>query len=348
LGALREESARIGGCYCRTFVVDAGFFSSAKRLRLSPGCRVDQSRLRGYYIDFHPKTLSDATWPPPWLQEGYGYVKLAQVALGHFEDYVATGDAASFAFADSACAFLVAAQQPAGTPDEGGWRHGFAFVHRSELRPPWLSAMAQGQAASLLLRVYVETGRGELAESALLAMRPFERSAEQGGVTSTVGTRLFAEEYPTVPGSHVLNGAVFALWGVRDVAETLNEPFVRRLHDDLLEGLVATLPQFDLGNWSRYDLHPQPPVNVASSFYHHLHISQLQALAGLYGDPVFSTFAARFAEYERRPLLRTAAFMRKVAFRLRVPRHKINPPSTVTSSGPNTLKVSSSRPIRRP
>ena len=247
--------------------MDAGFFSSAKRLRLSPGRRVDQSRLRGYYIDFHPKTLSDATWPPPWLQEGYGYVKLAQVALGHFEDYVATGDAASFAFADSACAFLVAAQQPAGTPDEGGWRHGFAFVHRSELRPPWLSAMAQGQAASLLLRVYVETGRGELAESALLAMRPFERSAEQGGVTSTVGTRLFAEEYPTVPGSHVLNGAVFALWGVRDVAETLNEPFVRRLHDDLLEGLVATLPQFDLGNWSRYDLHPQPPVNVASSFY---------------------------------------------------------------------------------
>jgi hypothetical protein len=292
--------------------------------------------------------MSDTTWPPPWLQDGYGYVKLAQLALGHFERYVSTGDPAGLQFADSAAAFLVATQQPAGSVDEGGWRHEFPFAHRLELRPPWLSAMAQGQAASLLLRVYLETGQEELAEAALLAMRPFDRPVDRGGVTSVVGKSLFAEEYPTTPSSHVLNGAVFALWGVRDVAETLDEPTVRKLHDDLLDGLVQTLPRFDLGTWSRYDLYPDPPVNVASSFYHHLHISQLEALASLYGNSVFSMLAAQFGAYERRPALRTAAFVRKAAYRLRVPRRKLEVPSAASSSGPNTLKVSETRPIRRP
>jgi hypothetical protein len=327
--------------------VDAGFFSSAKRLRLLPGRRVDRTRLRGYYIDFHPKTVSDAAWPPSWLREGYGFVKLAQLALGHFERFVATGDGDGLHFADSAAAFLVATQQPPGSADEGGWRHEFPFAHRAELRPPWLSAMAQGQVASLLLRVYLETGQEELAEAALLAMRPFERRVDRGGVTAVVGASLFAEEYPTTPASHVLNGAVFALWGVRDVAETLGDASVRRLHDDLLDGLVTTLPRFDLGMWSRYDLYPDPPVNVASSFYHRLHISQLEALASLYGDPVFSTLAGTFTGYERRPALRTAAFARKVAYRLRVPRRKLEIPPAATSSGPNTLKVSEPRPIRR-
>ena len=328
--------------------MDAGFFSSAKRLRLLPGRQVDRSRLRGYYIDFHPKTVSDAAWPPSWLQDGYGYVKLAQLALGHFERYVSTGDADALHFADSAAAFFVATQQPPGSADEGGWYHEFPFAHRAELRPPWLSAMAQGQAASLLLRVYLETGREELADSALLAMRPFDRRVERGGVTSVIGTSLFAEEYPTIPASHVLNGAVFALWGVRDVAETLQDPSVRRLHDDLFDGLVSTLPRFDLGTWSRYDLYPKPPVNIASSFYHRLHISQLEALASLYGDSIFTTAAERFASYEHRATLRIAAFMRKVAFRLRVPRPKLEIPSSNTSAGPNTLKVSNSEPIRRP
>lgn len=328
--------------------MDAGFFSSAKRLHLLPGRQVDRSRLRGYYIDFHPKTVSDTAWPPAWLQDGYGHVKLAQLALGHFERYVATGDADALHFADSAAAFFVTTQQPAGSADEGGWYHEFPYAHRAELRPPWLSAMAQGQAASLLLRVYLETGREELAESALLAMRPFDRSVEHGGVTSVIGPSLFAEEYPTTPASHVLNGAVFALWGVRDVAETLQDESARKLHDDLLDGLVSTLPRFDLGTWSRYDLYPKPPVNIASSFYHHLHISQLQALASLYGEPVFTTLAERFVSYEERATLRIAAFMRKVAFRLRVPRPKLEIPQPTTSSRPNTLKVSESRPIRRP
>lgn len=328
--------------------MDAGFFSSARRLRLVPGRRIDRSRLRGYYIDFRPKTIGAATWPPPWLRDGYGYVKLAQLGLGHFETYVAEGDEKALELARSVCRHLVRTQQPAGAPDEGGWRHAFPFAHRVELSPPWLSAMAQGQAASLLLRVFVETGDDALAEAALLALRPFHRTVDRGGVTSTIDGQLFAEEYPTTPASHVLNGAVFATWGVRDVAATLGETDAAALHEQLKAGLAAIAPRFDTGSWSRYDLFPRPPRNVASSFYHRLHISQLEALHDLYGDEAFAALARRFDAYERRPLLRAAAFARKVAFRLVVPRHPVPRPSAATTGIRNSLKVSESRPIRRP
>jgi heparosan-N-sulfate-glucuronate 5-epimerase len=329
--------------------VDAGFFSSSRRLRLWPGQHVDRSRPRGYYIDFRPKTLSEHVWPPGWLFPGAGFVPLAQLALGHFERFVAEGSEESLAVVRLACDHLVATQLRAdGDAHDGGWQHTFPFSHRAELRVPWLSAMAQGQAASLLVRLYVETGREAYADTAQRAIRPFGRTVQEGGVVSRVDGGLFPEEYPTVPASHVLNGAVFALWGVRDVAATFGEAETEALHREMLDGFTSVVALFDLGTWSRYDLYPEPPVNVASSFYHHLHVSQLRALHDLYGEPLFLQLADRFTAYDVRPSLKARAFARKVAYRLKVPR----PPTPFAKTGPvawvqNLLKVSASRPIRR-
>ena len=139
-------------------------------------------------------------------------------------------------FADSAAAFFVATQQPAGSADEGGWCHEFPYAHRSALRPPWLSAMAQGQAASLLLRVYLETGREELADSALLAMRPFDRRVEQGGVTSVIGTNPVRRGVSDDSGLACAERRSVRPLGRsrrrRDAAGRIGAP---QLHDDFLE-----------------------------------------------------------------------------------------------------------------
>jgi hypothetical protein len=208
--------------------------------------------------------------------------------------------------------------------------------------------MAQGQAASLLLRVYTETGDEAYAEAARRGMEPFRRPIEEGGVVGTVDGFPFAEEYPTLPQSHVLNGAIFATWGVRDVAETLGDREIVSLHRDLLKGLASTCNRWDLGRWSRYDLFAQPPVNVSSSFYHHLHISQLRSLHDLYGERSFLALAERFASYQQQPVLRGLAFGRKVAYRLLVPRHRIAA-SEFGSGSPvaNSPGVPDSQQIRR-
>ncbi len=335
--------------------MDAGFFSSSRRLRLEVGTRFNRSSRRGYYIDLTSKA-TDTTWPPSWLGEGYGHVPLAQLGLGHFERYTATEDEQQLAHARTAGDHLVATQVKEPGPHLGGWRHTFPYAHRAPLRPPWLSAMAQGEAASLLARLAEETSEARYAEAAVLALRPMSVPVESGGVLGELDGLPFLEEYPTSPQSHVLNGAVFALWGIRDVALSTRDAAIETLHSEALAALAATCARFDTGRWSRYDVFPDPPQNVASSFYHHLHISQLKALHSIYGLTEFGDLAARFETYESRLTLRGIAFARKVSYRIAIPRR--NPYKDMQESSETAaavepaqrhvlLKILRSHPIRR-
>ena len=53
-----------------------------------------------------------------------------------------------------------------------------------------------------------------------------------GGVAAELDGGYFPEEYPSIPHSYVLNGALFALWGLHDVAVALDDPAARELLDD--------------------------------------------------------------------------------------------------------------------
>jgi heparosan-N-sulfate-glucuronate 5-epimerase len=350
---LKKETR--SGCYPRRHV-DAGFFSSSRRLRLSVGTRFSGSGRRGYYIDLTAKATQAGPWPPPWLRAGHGHVALAQLGLGHFERYAATGADRHLAAARTAGDHLVSTQVREAGVHSGGWLHTFPYVHRAPLRTPWLSAMAQGEAASLLTRLFVETGDERYAESAVLALRPMRVPVESGGVLGEMGGLPFLEEYPTNPQSHVLNGAIFALWGARDVALATSDSDAERLQTDVVATLKATCARWDTGRWSRYDLFPTPPRNVSSSFYHQLHINQLKALHILYGAPEFQGLAARFEAYAANPLLRAAAFVSKVAYRVAIPRHRIHggddaerDPATPANGAPRhiLLKILHFHPIRR-
>ncbi len=285
-----------------------------------------------------------------------GHVPLAQLGLGHFERYAATEDEEQLAFARTAADHLLATQVKEPGAQLGGWRHTFPYVHRAPLSPPWLSAMAQGEAASLFTRLAAETGDDRYAEAGVLALEPLRVPVESGGVLGDLDGMPFPEEYPTAPQSHVLNGAIFALWGARDVAVTTADAGATALHADLLATLTTTCARWDTGRWSRYDLFPDPPQNISSSFYHHLHISQLKALHLLYDAPEFGVLAERFEAYEANPLLRGVAFTRKVSYRIAIPRHRI---SKGTQAGTGSaaagkgasrhllLKILRSHPIRR-
>ena len=72
------------------------------------------------------------------------------------------------------------------------------------------------------------------------------------------------EEYPTEPPSFVLNGAIFAAWGVRDVAVGLADAEARGLFAAVVETLAGAVDRWDTGYWSLYDLYPHRVRNVAS------------------------------------------------------------------------------------
>jgi hypothetical protein len=178
-----------------------------------PGTRIAPDRVAGYYIDLRLKAHV-AQWPPSWLERPQlPHVAVCQWGLGAYEHYIA-GDGERWLTAAIDAGRYLIDSQTCGDSQDGGWRHDFPTTHTFQLVPPWLSGMAQGQGASLLTRLYLETKEDQFAEAALRALRPLSVPTEEGGVNARLDGGSFAEEYPTHPPSFVLNGAFFALWGL--------------------------------------------------------------------------------------------------------------------------------------
>lgn len=288
-----------------------------------PGERIDPDGVRGYYVDMRVKAKTPA-WPPPNLAalDRTLKVAVAQWGLGAFEHWLATGSEEWLAAARSACDHFVSTQLREGQL-AGGWQHVQSFPHSFELPAGWVSGMAQGEVASLLVRVHAETGDDALAEAALRGLGPLQVPSAEGGVLASLEGGPWFEEYPTDPPSMVLNGGIFAIWGVRDVAVALGDSDAQRLFEASLDALAAGIERWDVGYWSRYDLFPHKRVNVASNAYHELHIDQLAATNAIAPRPALVEAEARFRRYQGRRLNGLRAFRGKVAFRLAVPREKI-------------------------
>lgn len=296
-------------------------FSSRSSFAPEVGSRIRAGELGGYYIDFDFKATSP-DWPPPWLRarEQQLHVASAQWALGCYERYLKGEGDRWLAGAIGAAEHLVSDQRVGGTLD-GGWIHRFAMPHTYRLRPPWLSAMAQGEGASILVRVHRETGDDRFAEAALRALKPMVAPVAEGGLRAELGSGPFFEEYPTDPPSLVLNGGIYALWGAYDVGVALGDRSAAAEFEAGVRALAEEIHRFDSGYWSLYDLYPHPLPNVASSAYHGLHITQLCAMQRIAPHPEFEATIARFRGYQASRAKRSRAFAMKVAFRLAVPRN---------------------------
>ena len=200
----------------------------------------------------------------------------------------------------------------------------FAMPHTYRLEPPWVSAMAQGEAASLLIRAARTFDEPEFRTKAVQAAASLLKPDSELVFSTPEGPVL--EEYPTDPPAHVLNGWISALWGLYDIAAEMRE------HDGdggLYEAaftagaacLASRLPTYALSlHWSRYDVYPHRLVNIASPAYHGLHIQQLRAMAVLTSDVVFAQVAADWTIGLENLFTRGLAITRKVGFRLVGPR----------------------------
>jgi hypothetical protein len=183
--------------------------------------------------------------------------------------------------------------------------------------------MAQGEAASLLIRAYTASGNDLFAEAALLALRPLGILQSAGGARAALGDGFFLEEYPTDPPSHVLNGGIFALWGYYDVAVGLVNADARREFDEGVDTLARNIHRWDTGAWTRYDLFPFVITNVASSFYHRLHSDQLRAMQLVAPRADFMAAIERFEHYLSSRANRTRAVAHKALFRMLIPRNRV-------------------------
>jgi len=296
----------------------------AKRLRFGVAKVGAGPTLQGYYVNFK-------NWVP--FVEGGGYgpldergiplvdyerhsgikggarayfsVTIEQYALGVFELWLETG---SDRFRDKFLQLARWLEENAEKVEDKVviWPAHFDFPVYG-LKAPWISSMAQAQAASVLLRACQLEKRPALADLARMALASFlVPIGEPGGVRHVdADGDVWFEEYVMNPPPHVLNGFIFSLFGLLDFVRVSPErPFIEAWEQGV-RTLERKLHLFDTGYWSRYDLMRDC---VASEFYHaNIHIPLLMAMHAATGKDVFLDFAQRWEGYLSSPVSRLRA-----------------------------------------
>src|SRR5262249_926149 len=144
---------------------------------------------------------------------------------------------------------------------------------------PWYSGLAQGQGISLLLRAHKETGASQYLSCAKRALAAFDVDVRDGGVYyEDQDGNLWFEEYIVFPPTHILNGFIWALWGIYDYLLVTGDAHVKELFGRAVKTLRESLPRFDTGFWSLYEQSGTKLPMIASPFYHALHIVQLRVM----------------------------------------------------------------------
>lgn len=253
----------------------------------------------------------------------YNPIAIAQYGLGCWNRWCAQGDRLALDHANRAGEWL-AAHLELNRQGKRVWLHHFDWEYFQRLKAPWQSGLAQGQGISLLLRLAdsPEIGKPGYREAAEAAFDALAAPIAEGGclLTDAAGD-VWLEEYLTDPPTHILNGFLWALWGVWDLmqAPTVAAPVRERaltLWEASLQTLEKNMARFDIGYWSAYDVAPLRMRNPASAFYHKLHLAQVEAMARLSGRPVFAETRARWAGYQESGWRRRRAWAAKCVFKL--------------------------------
>jgi len=246
----------------------------------------------------------------------YNPIAIAQWGLGTYNEFHRTGEQAwkrkLLLSADWLCDTL--ARNPQGLYV---WNHHFDWEYRERLVAPWYSGLAQGQGISLLVRAHQVSGNNSYLESAGRALQSFLVTTRDGGVSFTdEHGDIWFEEYIVSRPTHILNGFIWAAWGVYDYFLATGSRDAVNLFAAAVETLVRNLDKYDLGFWSLYEQSGTRLPMIASPFYHRLHITQLRVMHRITADANFARYADRWQSYLRSRFKRTRALCYKGAFKL--------------------------------
>lgn len=269
-----------------------------------------KDELKGYYNDLtqkvilEPELLAQDSLPMHHTDEGesiYFPIAIFQYGLASYDMYLKTNEEIYHKKFVQCIEWCVKNQE-----ENGGWSN-FFYLYPDH---PY-SAMAQGEAVSLLARGFKETGNGVYMTVMNKALNFMLRSVSDGGTTLYDDEDVILLE--STQGSAVLNGWIFSWWGLYDYVLITGDEKVKNVMDKSLKSLVKYLDKYNLSYWSLYDL----GGNIASPHYQRIHVAQLQAMYALTGIERFKEYADLWEKRRNNKLCYARAFIAKAWQKIR-------------------------------
>lgn len=265
------------------------------------GTCYSKTEVTGYYNDLTEKVTKDA---PDILVPKYHVDTGAEIyfSIGVFQYGLAAYDLYLRSHKEIYLNKLVACADWAvdNQEENGGW---VTFEYKNRQEP--YSAMAQGEAISMLIRAYIQTKNPKYLDSIEKAKKFMLRPISDGGTTEYDEDDVYFYEY--TPGPLILNGWIFSLWGLYDYCKYFKDVDTQNVLDMTLNSLKRKIKEFDMKYWSKYD----SGNRISSPFYHKLHIAQLNAMYDLFGESIYKEVADKWENYQSSFWKRKRAFIAK-------------------------------------
>ena len=171
----------------------------------------------------------------------------------------------------------------------------FKTVHRRDtLYSPWYSGLAQGFSICIFLRAFELTGDSAYAEQAhytFQSMINLRRSNSSWVVFVDSLGYYWSSEYPTEDPPLVLNGFMFAIYGLYDYYF-----FTRSLESEIVLKAAMTAIKHHIDCWRNPGVISYYSIKTRESNeeYHDYHIRMLRRLGRISGDSFFGAVADSF------------------------------------------------------
>jgi hypothetical protein len=189
-----------------------------------------------------------------------------------------------------------------GEIEYGVWEYVFPLPIY-ELKPPWVSAMAQSLGVQVLVRAYAVSGERRYLEAAKHAIQAFYVEVKDGGVTyKDSDDEWWFEEYahPLGRQSRVLNGMEHAVIGILEYYGATRDESGKALVERGLRSLRSQIDRYDAGWWTNYDALGR----LANRKYHLLNIGLTTKLYDMTGETTFLLLSGKWAKYREGFLMR--------------------------------------------
>jgi hypothetical protein len=168
-----------------------------------------------------------------------------------------------------------------------------------DLKPPWLSAMAQAESSAVLLKAHELTADRKYLNTAKKLLNVLFIEVQDGGVTYKTEKdgwwyELFAQNR-SQDEPRVLNGMLITVLAVHDYYKRTNDSDAKYLFDKGVLALRKNLPKYDYsGTYTFYDA---CCGNLTPVDYHEIVISTLSQLYNITNEQIFKFYYDNWKNY---------------------------------------------------
>jgi hypothetical protein len=297
------------------FPVSANYWDTITPCQITKGI----SAIGQYYLDFrskypYPGNFSEKGIPLYQIdneREIFNPTVICQYALGLYDWMSDKGfkdeklNDQFFTLAD----WLVQNQQQLN--NGYGWYLNYDIPDYN-IHAPWISALTQGEAISVLCRAFSLSKTNTYLDAAERALIPFEYHVVDGGLYNYFNDVMIFEEYPCQKPNIVLNGWIFAIFGFYDLSLLSLNPAAKKFYEISLDSMEKIIDYFDVNYWSQYNLYHYPDLYLSSFKYHSLHIEQLKALYLISNKEFLKKTYTRWQYYNSKFSFRSKALFKKL------------------------------------